>query len=89
MNVVIGDTSPLNYLLLIGVADVLPRLYGRVMIPPEVARELADGKAPAVVAGWIANPPEWLVIRQPRTQMVVAGVSGLDRGERAARSLGT
>jgi len=33
MTVVISDTSPLNYLVLIDEIDVLPRLYGRVIIP--------------------------------------------------------
>lgn len=31
--VVIADTSPLNYLILIGHADLLPRLCGEVTIP--------------------------------------------------------
>lgn len=32
MKVVIADTSPLNYLILVNAVEVLPRLYGRVMI---------------------------------------------------------
>jgi predicted nucleic acid-binding protein len=38
--IVIADTSPLNYLVLIGEADILQRLYGRVVIPEGVLREL-------------------------------------------------
>ena len=34
MTVVVADTSPLNYLTLIELIDVLPRLYGSVVIPP-------------------------------------------------------
>jgi hypothetical protein len=33
MTVVIADGSPLNYLTLIGSVDVLPRLYGAVVVP--------------------------------------------------------
>jgi predicted nucleic acid-binding protein len=44
--VVIADTSPLNYLILVGHADVLPELYGEVVIPPAVLRELQHFNAP-------------------------------------------
>jgi predicted nucleic acid-binding protein len=36
--IVIADTSPLNYLVLIGEADILQRLYGRAVIPEAVLR---------------------------------------------------
>jgi predicted nucleic acid-binding protein len=42
MTVVIADTSPLNYLVLIGRIDILGSLYGKVFVPPEVLAELAD-----------------------------------------------
>lgn len=38
--IVVADTSPLNYLVLIGEADLLYRLYGRVLIPQAVLSEL-------------------------------------------------
>ena len=60
--IVIADTSPLNYLILIGEAEVLRRLYGRVVIPEAVLRELQNPQAPAKVAEWIAQPPAWLEI---------------------------
>ena len=34
--IVIADTSPLNYLVLIGEVDLLRRLYRQVMIPEAV-----------------------------------------------------
>ena len=37
---VIADTSPLNYLVWIEVVELLPQLYVRVVIPPEVRDEL-------------------------------------------------
>jgi predicted nucleic acid-binding protein len=42
MTVVVADTSPLNYLLLIGEISVLPALYGQIVIPQEVMTELSD-----------------------------------------------
>jgi len=32
--IVITDTTPLNYLVLIDCVGILPQLYGRVLIPP-------------------------------------------------------
>ena len=48
MRLVIADTSPINYLLLIGHIDILPRLFERVIVPQIVRDELAHPKAPAV-----------------------------------------
>jgi predicted nucleic acid-binding protein len=36
MTLVIADTSPLNYLVLINEVRILPDLYGQVVVPPEV-----------------------------------------------------
>ena len=36
MTVVVADTSPLNYLILIEAIDLLPRLYKNIIIPAEV-----------------------------------------------------
>ena len=58
---VVSDTSPLNYLILIKSVDVLPSLYGRVAAPRMVLRELLDPEAPPPVRDWAARPPSWLV----------------------------
>jgi predicted nucleic acid-binding protein len=47
--IVIADTNPLHYLILLEHADVLQHLYGRVIIPEAVVRELQARKTPAVV----------------------------------------
>ncbi len=41
MAVIVSDTTPLNYLVLIGAIDILPGLYIRVFVPPAVKAELA------------------------------------------------
>jgi predicted nucleic acid-binding protein len=65
MTVVVSDTSPLNYLILIDAVDLLPRLFSEVVIPTAVATELARMKAPAPVRAWIASPPAWLQTKAP------------------------
>ena len=46
MTVVVADSSPLNYLTLIGFVDVLRGLYGTVVVPQRVITELIDPAAP-------------------------------------------
>ena len=46
MTVVVADSSPLHDLALIDLIDVLPRLYGRIVIPQEVLSELTDATQP-------------------------------------------
>jgi predicted nucleic acid-binding protein len=38
--IVVADTTPINYLILIEEIDVLTKLYGRVIIPHVVREEL-------------------------------------------------
>ncbi len=73
--IVVSDTSPLNYLLLIGQIDVLPTLFGRVLAPPAVVGELLSTRAPEVVKQWASTPPTWLEVRTP-SNVVVQGHLG-------------
>lgn len=43
--IVVSDTGPLNYLILIGSVDLLPRLYGRVVLPLRVHQEMSHPRA--------------------------------------------
>jgi predicted nucleic acid-binding protein len=47
--IVVADTTPINYLILIGKIQVLPALYGRVVVPPAVVKELANSRTPEQV----------------------------------------
>ena len=64
--IVVSDTSPLNYLTLIGADQVLPSLFGRVLAPPEVLAEMQHAKAPPQVSAWALRPPAWLEVCSPR-----------------------
>ena len=57
MRVVIADTSPINYLVLIGEITILPRPYGQILIPAEVLAELSDPGAPPEVSQWVRLHP--------------------------------
>ena len=46
--VVVADTSPVNYLVLIGHIEILPRLYNRVLIPTALLDELQHPLAPSL-----------------------------------------
>ena len=81
--IVIADTGPINYLILIGEIELLPALYDRVAVPPSVCEELGRLRAPESVRAWIAQPPSWLEILTP-TNSPDSGLAHLDAGERDA-----
>jgi predicted nucleic acid-binding protein len=60
--IVISDTSPLHYLVLIQAESVLPKLYGRVLIPEQVLLELQHEQTPAQVRLWMEALPDWLEV---------------------------
>ncbi len=85
--IVVADTSPFVALAKIGQLDLLPRLFGRVLIPPQVLDELQSPKRPGAVRTFrtfSATPPEWLEVRTP---MAVEPIPDLHAGETAAISL--
>jgi predicted nucleic acid-binding protein len=84
--IVIADTSPLHYLILLEHAEVLRKLYGRVIIPEAVALELKSQKAPSAVKEWIKSPPEWMEVRRI-TVPADFSLAKLDAGEREAIAL--
>jgi predicted nucleic acid-binding protein len=60
--IVVADTSSLNYLVLIRHIEVLPKLYGRILIPRAVYNELSAEKAPPTVREWTESRPNWLMV---------------------------
>jgi predicted nucleic acid-binding protein len=81
MTVIISDTSPLNYLVLIGETHVIPALYGRVIIPRAVLNELQDPETPEKVRTWIDAPPAWVEVMSVESAPDPS-LSELDEGER-------
>jgi predicted nucleic acid-binding protein len=85
---VIADTSPLHYLVLIEQTAILPLLFGNIFVPPAVVEELQRPRMPATVRAWMESPPVWLTIRSPR-EPPVSTTMHLGAGEREVLSLGT
>jgi len=81
--IVVADTSPLNYLILIDCGDLLPQLYGHIVVPFGVSEELKHDSAPAAVRAWLSRIPEWVEVRKIVSEPD-AGLVHLGRGEREA-----
>ncbi|MFM2295873.1 MAG: hypothetical protein RLZZ350_2286 [Verrucomicrobiota bacterium] len=61
--IVVSDTSPINYLLAIGQIDLLPRLFGKIILPAAVVAELQAADAPPGNRRWLAELPVQFEIR--------------------------
>lgn len=85
--IVVADSGPLHYLILLGHADLLRRFYGQVLVPEAVAQELSVGSAPDSVRAWIASPPSWVNVHPLAPEAIAAITDDLDLGERAAIAL--
>ena len=80
---VVSNTSPINYLVLIDLIEVLPRLFGEVFIPQAVLNELLHPAAPPLVREFMNAPPQWLRITQA-LMTSMEGLEHLDTGEAEA-----
>ena len=80
---IVADTSPLNYLILIRAVHVLPGLYGRILIPPEVVSELQNAAGPQVVQTWASSVPPWLEVKAARSVDMTLPLDDGERGRRA------
>ena len=87
MRLVVADTGPLNYLILIEQIEVLPALFENVFVPEIVRDELRHDEAPESVRRWIAQPPTWMVIAPAEQDRDHPDLLHLDAGERAAIEL--
>ncbi len=81
--IVVADTSPINYLVLIGEIEILAKMYGRIVIPNAVREEVLRPSAPHVVRDWTSQPPAWIEVRTPLSAPD-ASLAALDPGERDA-----
>jgi len=61
--IVVADTSPLNYLVLIEEVGLLPAIFGNVLVPTSVFHELQHPRTSLKVREWVANLPVWVEVR--------------------------
>jgi predicted nucleic acid-binding protein len=85
--IVVADSGPLHYLILLEHIELLRRFYGHVLVPEPVAGELSATAAPAVVRDWMRKPPIWVEVRPVPPEVVSMITDDLDPGERAAIAL--
>ncbi len=84
--IIVSNTSPLCYLVLIGHAEILAKLYGEIHVTRKVLEELRHPDAPPLVRQWANTPPVWLKIH-PNPEEPDQTLAALDPGERTALRL--
>lgn len=84
--IIVSDTTPLNYLILINQAHILRELYDSVIVPQAVFDEMQRAETPAEVRTWIADRPKWLEVR-PAQAPVMALKLGVGECEAIALAL--
>ena len=87
--IVVADSGPLHYLILLDHSELLRRLYSRVVVPDAVASELSTAGAPPIVRDWIRQPPSWVSVVPVGLEAVETITDDLDLGERSAIALAT
>lgn len=83
---VVTDTSPLQYLYQTNLLELLPILYGQILIPQAVADELAQGRLQGVALPEPSSLP-WVSLRQIRELDPALALPNLGLGEREALTL--
>lgn len=86
MAVVVADTGPPHYLVLIGAAHVLPQLFDTVLVPDAVRNELQNKRTPQPVRDWLATQSPWLKA-VPTPEVATLPLPHLGDGERAVIAL--
>jgi predicted nucleic acid-binding protein len=84
--IVVSDTTPLRYLVVLGHLEILPRLFGSVHCPEAVIAECRQPRAPEALRTWAEAPPAWLIVDQVG-DIDVALRAAIDQGEAAAITL--
>lgn len=79
--IIVSDTSPISALIKLKLTDLLPKIFGNVVIPSAVRNELTqlENQGFELANLWTAD---WLLIRSPEDQAMVQNLSlELDSGE--------
>jgi len=82
--IVVADSGPLHYLILLEQTELLYRFYGQVIAPEAVFRELTAPKAPQPVRDWLSKPPFWFRVQSVLPDKLDLVTDELDLGEREA-----
>ena len=69
--IVVSDTTPLRHLIAIGEAELLPKLYGTVIVPGAVWAELQAEATPLIV-----KKPSWGPRSTGLSNVALHGIAG-------------
>ena len=85
--IVVADSGPLHYLILLDQTELLERLYGQIVLPQAVFWELTSQKTPQPVKDWISGFPPWCRVESAPPDRLELITDDLDPGEREAIAL--
>lgn len=81
--IVVSDTTPLHYLILIEQEELLPALFGEIIIPEAVFEEMQHENTPAAVRLWMDFPPDWIIVKTINIS-ILERIGSLGKGETEA-----
>ena len=84
--IVVADTTPINYLVLIDEIDLLSILFSQVLLPQAALQELQHSRTPLKIRQWITHRPAWIQVRTAG-EVTNPFLLTLDPGEREAIQL--
>jgi predicted nucleic acid-binding protein len=83
--IVVSDSSPLSVLVCLNQIEILPTLFGQVVVPPAVVSELSHPRSPLALRDWMASPPSWPIVQSPSS--IDPSLASIGLGELEAISL--
>jgi len=83
---VLSNTSPLYYLNLIGLLDILPQIYGQIITTPEVVEELVAGRQNGLQTPDVTDL-DWLDLETMPWPRFLGLVPDLGKGETSLLAL--
>jgi predicted nucleic acid-binding protein len=86
MREVLSNTSPLQYLYQLDLLDLLPTLYGEVLVPSAVVREIEAGRSQGVPLP-IVESLSWLRVQDVANAALLPLLPDLGAGEREVLAL--
>jgi predicted nucleic acid-binding protein len=63
---IVVDATVFRYLVIAEATDILPTLFGTVVVPPAVVEELQQEHTPARIRAWWVTRPPWVRIYAPQ-----------------------
>jgi hypothetical protein len=80
--IVVADTTPIRHLVAIHRIELIPLLYGELLIAEAVMQELLAESTPPAVKAWMQKGADWLLVAAPsKSQALEPDLLEPDPGE--------